>query len=129
MSMPSKKLILVGLAAVLLAGCATFAEISKKIADSNVRADEALAQQSQMRRTGAVVRMPGAKLAGDEVMVKQSGQLPPLFSRPFSYLSAHQPLSAVLGEIGRRTGVGTAIQPAETGGATKIGRTSCRERV
>lgn len=113
MSMPSKKLFLFGLAALLLAGCATFEEVGKKIADSQAKADEAMVEQNKMRRTGAVVRMSGAKLAGEEVSVKQTGQLPPLFSRSFSYLSAHQPLSAVLGEISRRAGVGTAIQPAD----------------
>ena len=113
MLMPNKRLFLVGLVALLLVGCAGFEELGKKIADSSGRADEAMAQQNQMRKTGAVVRMSSAKLAGKEVAVKLTGQLPPVFSHNFSYLSAHQPLSAILGEIGRRTGLGTAIQPAD----------------
>lgn len=117
MSMPSKTWLLLVLAGLMLAGCASLEEISKKISDSQTQADEALARQSQMRKSGAVVRMSGAKLAGEEISVKRTGQLPAVFSRPFSYLSAHQPLSAILGEIGRRVGVGTAIQPPDQNAA------------
>lgn len=123
MSMPSKSLFLVGVAALFLAGCAGFEEMSKKIAASGSRAEEAVAQQNQMRKTGAVVRMSGAKLAGKEVPVKVAGQLPPVFTQNFSYLSAHQPLSAILGEIGRRTGLGTAIQPSDTPSSSGAGST------
>jgi type IVB pilus formation R64 PilN family outer membrane protein len=118
MLMPSKKFILIGLAGLLLTGCVSFDEITKTISDSRTSAEGAMVRQNQMRKSGAVVRMSGAKLAGDEVQVKSASQLPPAFSRPFSYLSAHQPLSAILGEIGRRTGVVTAMQPSDSTTAT-----------
>lgn len=115
MLMLSKKLILVGMAGLLLASCASYdEEVAKTISKSNASAESAMAQQNTMRRSGAVVRMSGAKLAGDEVMVKNTSQLPPAFTRSFSYLSAHQPLSAILGEISRRTGVPAAMQPSAT---------------
>lgn len=116
MSMPSKKLFLAGLCSVLLAGCVSFDEVSKTISDSRASAEGAVAQQNQMRKSGAVVRMGSAKLAGNEVQVKAAPQLPQTFNRPFAYLSAHQPLSAILGEVGRRTGMATAIQPADKTG-------------
>ncbi|WP_164932028.1 secretin N-terminal domain-containing protein [Janthinobacterium sp. 17J80-10] len=113
MSMPSKKLFLAGLFGMLLAGCVSFDEVSKTISDSRASAEGAVAQQNQMRKSGAVVRMGSAKLAGNEVPVKAAQQLPQNFNRPFAYLSAHQPLSAILGEVGRRTGMATAIQPSD----------------
>lgn len=113
MSMPSKKLFLVVLCGLLLAGCVSFDEVSKTISDSRASAEDAVTQQNLMRKSGAVVRMSGAKLAGNEVSVKAAQQLPSSFNRPFAYLSAHQPLSAILGEVGRRTGMGSAIQPAD----------------
>ncbi|MBI1891897.1 MAG: hypothetical protein HYS18_14720 [Burkholderiales bacterium] len=119
MSMPSKKIILIGLAGALLAGCASFDEINKSINDSTSGADTAMSQQNQMRKSGAVVRMSGAKLAGEEISVKSVAPLPAPFTRPFAYLSAHQPLPAILGEVSRRTGIASAVQPSDaTGSAT-----------
>lgn len=124
MSMLSRQLCVWGLVGLLLTGCAVFEEVGNKLADSHGRADEAIAQQNQMRKSGAVVRMSAAKLAGEEISVKNAGQLPPAFSRSFSYLSAHQPLSAILGEIGRRTGIGTAIQPSDPSQSTNAPATA-----
>lgn len=118
MLMPGKKLLLSGLTGLLLAGCATFDDVSGTLERSRASAEDAVAQQNQMRTSGAVVRMRGAKLAGNEVPVKSASPLPGSFSRPFAYLSAHQPLQAILGEIGRRTGIATAVQPVESGNGT-----------
>lgn len=124
MSMPNKKIILIGLVGALLAGCSTFDEVSKTIANSNSSAENAMSQQNQLRKSGAVVRMSSAKLAGEEVAVRSAAALPPNFHRPFAYLSAHQPLSAILGEIGRRSGVVTAVQPMDVNSSTSGNSTS-----
>lgn len=115
----SNKLFAAALSALLLAGCGNMAPMEEGVKRTTETAKSSLDRMDEYRKTGAVTRMPAAKLAGDEVYVRAINKLPSVFLSSFSYLSVPQPLADILGEIGRRTGYSVAIQadaPAAMGG-------------
>jgi hypothetical protein len=113
MLMPSKKPRLVLLSAIVagLTACGSMQSIDDSISVTRSSAAKAIETQNRMKETGAVTRMPGAKIAGAEVLLSDTGKLPSVFLRRFNYLTAPQTLKEILGEIGRRTGISTAMQP------------------
>jgi type IVB pilus formation R64 PilN family outer membrane protein len=69
----------------------------------NLQANETL------KGTGAVVRVPGAKLAGEEVRLDERFALPDWFLEPFDYITAGQTLQEVVLNLNRRLDVPVVV--------------------
>lgn len=105
---------------VVFSGCATQEQVAQGLQRDKQEVDAAVHALQEMKRKPAVIRMEAPKLADKEMPLQPQEQLPAVFARKFSYVSIPQPLSVILGEVGRRVGypvriqnlVGEAQQPA-----------------
>lgn len=100
------------LALGLLSGCTGMLQSVRDGIDRSNSEFAAAAATFQAKRTsGAVVRHAMAKIAGDEIEVAHQEDLPPIFSSKFNYLLAStQPLTDVLEDISRKTGIATIVR-------------------
>ncbi|MDM7323117.1 MAG: hypothetical protein P3W87_007600, partial [Gammaproteobacteria bacterium] len=93
----------------LVTGCAGTVENNLARDRKNVESSLAEFQKAKEQQSVVIVREE-AKVAGQERMLVDTEKLPEPFYRKFAYMSVPQPLSAILGEIGRRSGYKIIIQ-------------------
>lgn len=122
MSMSGKKQLFAAIAVtlVVLQGCSSMQEISDAAKRDQLVTAQKLQKIEEMKTPGAVVRRTEAKLAGEEMLVKEPPRLPKIFTQPFTYVSIPQPLPVILGEIGRRVGMATRIQDGRTEASSAV---------
>lgn len=106
------KVLAAAMAAVMVSGCASMSSVRDTIDESQKEADASLSQLDKLKRSGAIVRNTGAKLAGAPVPVNNVEALPAVFDERFAYLAVGERISTQLSEISRRTKIKINIQPA-----------------
>lgn len=100
--------IVLGLLVIVLGGCSIKPirqEVAEELRSTKDVTERARAQLEEEGRTGPVLRIRGAKLAGDEVEVAAARDLPEVFGRRFTFVSADQSLATVVDELSSRAGV------------------------